>query len=182
MKERGILFNGEMVRAILDGRKTQTRSRPVVASDITNHIKSPFGQVGDRLYVRENFWCAEQAGYLVGERRLFYSADQDGSCFLKDGHEWKGGETKFGQHPSIHMPKWAARIWLEITNVKVERLQDISESDAKAEGVKGFMSDDSSSRWTAPFLCAWRNCYGEGSVDANPWVWAYTFKVLEVRS
>lgn len=150
-KERPILFSGPMVRAILEGRKTQTRRvlKTQPKSPITwgcvggkgfgfisdsEIIKCTYGEPGDRLWVRENFWCAEQEGFGIGVCRLFYSADQDGGHYLKHGHAWDGIGMKFGHHPSIHMPRWASRITLEIKAVRVERIQDIKKDDIYAEG------------------------------------------------
>lgn len=158
MKERPILFSAPMVRAVLDGRKTVTR-RPVkglktdnpvtTAADATPMtccwdyggpvIRCPYGQPGDRLWVRETWYCDHsevmRGPYLkpddldIGEARadgtLVYSADGL-TPYEADQPVWK---------PSIHMPRWACRILLEITDVRVERLQDISEAQAQAEGI-----------------------------------------------
>lgn len=162
MKERPILFQGEMVRAILEGRKTMTRRviklaefkecNDVPGSDWYFRSKSgiwsdvstaqliakycPFGQVGDRLWVRETWKCEELNTGLDGVRyqadNAFVSiqnsieaSDLWGEAY-REGNQWR---------PSIFMPRWASRINLEITKVRVERVQDISEADAKAEGV-----------------------------------------------
>ncbi|HFF8969403.1 hypothetical protein [Serratia marcescens] len=179
MKERPVIFNGEMVRAILDGRKTQTRRalnwkrQPYTemaerddgslwpwaedgerGGDIW--FSCPFGEVGDRLWVRETFGdCGN---------RLVYRADtEDGAA--SQVKRWV---------PSIHMPRWASRITLEITGVRVERLQDISEADAIAEGgTKHFNID-----WFGPL---WASIYGVDSWNSNPWVWVIEFRRVEVR-
>lgn len=151
MKERPIHFKQPVadaqIRAILEGRKTQTR---LVVKDVgpdnwlagaSNHVvhaldKCPYGQPGDRLWVRETFMgpLIEDVGdYPDG----YWSPE---FCeYRADGGaepEWVDvdGETHQGWKPSIHMPRWASRITLEITAIRVERLQDISEGDAKAEG------------------------------------------------
>lgn len=194
MKERPVIFNGEMVRAILDGRKTQTR-RPIkfplldknmgcelagneLAGEVRagNYSNVPFGQVGDRLWVRETW-----QGPLVDEEHLDdylanvekfqtpqfceYAADGGARpefCDLDDN-------VRKGWRPSIHMPRWASRITLEITGVRVERLQDISEADAIAEGgTKHFNID-----WFGPL---WTSIYGVDSWNANPWVWVIEFR------
>ncbi|WIJ63892.1 morphogenetic protein [Serratia nevei] len=214
MKERPVIFNGEMVRAILDGRKTQTR-RVVsdrhlhlidVASQVgecyplesgIDHANSqsyyrehcPFGQVGDRLWVRETW-----QGPLVDEEHLddyranadkfqapeFCEYAADGGtrpefCDLDDN-------TRQGWRPSIHMPRWASRITLEITAVRVERLNDISEEDAKAEGVKAGVSPGHEHMMhQVAFSELWQSIYGAENWRANPWVWVIEFKCVEVR-
>lgn len=198
MKERPVIFNGEMVRAILDGRKTQTRrvianvgadnciplqKQTKTKDGIYTHVMDapmyglcPFGQVGDRLWVRETW-----QGPLVDEERFEdYRANADKFqtpefCeYAADG----GARPEFcdlddnvrqGWRPSIHMPRWASRITLEITAVRVERLQGISEADAIAEGgTKHFNID-----WFGPL---WASIYGVDSWSANPWVWVIEFK------
>ncbi|HUV48247.1 MAG TPA: hypothetical protein VMX11_04645, partial [Actinomycetes bacterium] len=109
-------------------------------------LRCPFGVVGDRLWVRETFACPETVRY--------YRADDAG--ILPPGTKWT---------PSIHMPRWASRLSLTITDVRVQRLQDISEADAEAEGLDG----------RDLFACTWVNLYGPKSWLTNPWVWAITF-------
>ncbi|HGM4943631.1 TPA: morphogenetic protein [Serratia marcescens] len=207
MKERPVIFNGEMVRAILDGRKTQTRrtltDRQLHLIDVASqagecyplesgidHANSqsyyrehcPFGQVGDRLWVREAFQGPlipedELSEYLGANPDKFqspayceYAADGGAKPEYVDSDE----NTRYGWRPSIHMPRWASRITLEITGVRVERLQDISESDAIAEGgTKHFNID-----WFGPL---WASIYGEESWGANPWVWVIEFKRVEAQ-
>ncbi|RQW14622.1 hypothetical protein [Proteus mirabilis] len=145
MKERGIIFNAEMVRAILDGRKTQTRrivknvipdngiwlKKPTKTRsgttthilDATKHNLCPLGKIGDRLYVREAF----KAGVCT-ESTIAYKATHKPSDLEEGWYE----EIKWT--PSIHMPRKYSRITLEITNIRVERLNDISNDDAKSEG------------------------------------------------
>lgn len=137
MKPHGILFNGAMVRAILDGRKTQTRRivepqsavltdslarslgvRPPESQNLPV-ITAPHGPVGRRVWVRETF--------TMGYGRVFYRASEGDGCKAISG-------AKVPWRPSIHMPQWAARIWLEVTEIRCQRLQDISEEDAVAEG------------------------------------------------
>lgn len=215
MKERPILFSAPMVRAILEGRKTQTRRaiRKQFAADaepaevpatspegwqISGHsglwwddtgaciddaIRCPYGMPGDRLWVRET-WAPEQidADAMTMQevsdsvRMPAYRADFAGN----PAYKWR---------PSIHMPRWASRILLEITAVRVERLQDISQDDAKAEGVEqmgacpglrlyrnyldpmtGYIRPDDA------FLSLWNSINGARSWDANPWVWVVEFK------
>ncbi len=164
MKERPIMFTGPMVRAILDGRKTQTRRviRPqprwvgdpgipfrTEDADPKGIIQCPYGKPGDQLWVRET-WAPNEGDVLAG--KAFYRADNNTIV-----ERWR---------PSIHMPRWASRITLEITKVRVERLQDISEEDAKAEG----------SAYRTEFRDIWRSIYGDGSWAHNPWVWVIEFR------
>lgn len=172
MKERPILFSTPMVRAILGGRKTQTR-RVVKAqhsSLVENLIDNwegrpfPFGKPGDRLWVRET-WTHDDEG------NISYRAQMDDwvEC---PGNKWK---------PSIFMPRIASRITLEISTIRVERLQDISEEDAKAEG------PSQHPEYPKEFYCSWRKAYqvlwdsinGPGSWDRNPWVWVIEFKGVQ---
>jgi hypothetical protein len=210
MKERPVIFNGEMVRAILEGRKTQTRrvmkvqpespgfglryiSESLNNRDTGKYFWSqsdacginkprskpfvcPFGQVGDRLWVRETyqgplFNFDQMEAYLEDtskfERPEFCEYHADGGM----APEYFDAEDnlRYGWKPSIHMPRWASRITLEITAVRVERLQDISEPDAIAEGgTKHFNID-----WFGPL---WASIYGVDSWNANPWVWVIEFK------
>tara|TARA_E500000305_G_scaffold106512_1_gene105244 strand:+ start:447 stop:1016 length:570 start_codon:yes stop_codon:yes gene_type:complete len=186
-RERPILFNGDMVRAILEGRKTMTRrvmkhqpgevtavGRPLFFQDGDTgrrvSPKCPYGQQGDHLWVRETF--ADEAGdtrKYLGDH-IYYRADGDGVDL--QGGFWT---------PSIYMPRWASRITLEVTGVRVERLQDISEVDAHNEGITLDMlpynpADQHPCRtW---FRGLWEQINGPGSWDANPWVWVVEFRRL----
>jgi len=187
MKERPILFNGAMVRAILSGAKTQTRrnvkpqpsflgamddpTQPFVTRAPGLHVPilCPFGQPGDRLWVRE--------------RAAFYWG---GWHYFADGaSEWGPDVSpRTFSRPSIHMPREACRLVLEITDVRVERLQTISEADAIAEGLT---QTDSGSWLPGPcdhpewaFHQLWDQVYGESAWDSDPWVWVIEFKRLEV--
>lgn len=190
MKESPILFSAPMVRAILSGQKTQTR-RIAKLTDAA-HVKeprghrrwhpadpdaknaSPYGQPGDRLWVSEKFrLIGEGPGDKVewfGREKIQYFADEDQSYIGK-------------YRPSIHMPRWASRITLEITDVRVERLQDISEDDAIAEGVyAGFLEyDNGEGTETAKesFALLWNSLNGSGSWKSNPWVWVVEFKRIQ---
>lgn len=183
MKERPILFNAPMVRALLDGTKTQTRRVCKVAEatalsyvvdcgncqfgDEEGYVRfsSPYGQPGDRLWVRES--VADIGG------RLTYRADTDDGahCMVK---RWT---------PSIHMPRWASRILLEIVSVRVERLNDIREADARAEGVTiedrhmiGYCAGEFLPPSIRAYRDLWESINGAGSWDADPWVWVVDFK------
>ncbi len=210
MKEYPILFSGPMVRAILERRKTQTRRivkwkprEPGITLSLSGlgigHYSTgvpdsgwvlrsrsgsgcwndrsfpahcPYGKPGDRLWVRETFWYqpasfGEVCGikYQDGDESIVYRADHEDAEV--DDFRWK---------PSIHMPRWASRITLEIVDVRVQRVQEISEADAIAEGF-----GPRSAR--ALFRGLWDsiNTNRGSSWDANPWVWAVSFKWMEAR-
>lgn len=207
MKERPILFSGPMVRAILDGTKTQTRrvfkqatgpslsvgmdeNTPGVAElswlygdgpghevyETVKRVTCPYGQPGDRLWVRENFFqrgrwglpehpeAEEEDRYWIGSKEIAYAAD-----VKRPGHDWRS-------RPSIHMPRHASRITLEITSVRVERLQSISEADALAEGVKHSLHLQCGRLASENFAHLWWTINGDGSWEKNPWVWVVEFK------
>lgn len=221
MKERPILFSAPMVRAILEGRKTQTRRlvRPqpphdcseiekqprtdpylgcVVSGDsgiwedvhsMDYRVRCPYGKPGDRLWVRETWRVdgLDRRGALMHgkdvcmESGASFYADCECDSALADG-PWI---------PSIHMPRWASRITLEIVNVRIERLQDISEEDAIAEGIRpvrvgltdrAFEWDSfSDATYTAneAYAALWESINGPGSWDANPWVWVVEFRRVD---
>lgn len=208
-RERPILFNGPMVRAILDGRKTQTRRplklqpdrdidgepywhvggfrawqfRPV--SDVLRKggalLKCPYGVPGDLLWVREAWqllWCSHHetdcgteydctliTGEVPKENDSHYGFDYRATSDLpNEGDPWR---------PSIHMPRWVSRITLHVEAVRVERVQDISEEDARAEG---FACHDS-------FAVTWEETYAKRGLgwDANPWAWVVEFSRVAPR-
>jgi len=203
MKERGILFNGDMVRAILDGRKTQTR-RPIKKQpprwtwnihkwdddciDIReddNHfwVKTPFGAPGDRLWVRETWAEAFEIN------RTFYraDADDDGTIpYLLNGAGGLGGgvgnATVDKWRPSIHMPRWASRITLEVERVWAERVQEISEANAWAEGCPEERIPNGLPSSVAWFYEQWNSIYAAKGFgwNTNCWVFGCEFKVLEI--
>ena len=176
MKERPILFSGQMVNAIRDGRKRQTRRKHKGRLDLdfkntiaAVSIDCPYGKPGDKLWCRETW-----APHSDMPRSAIYRCDRGG--------DYQDNVTpNFRWRPSIFMPRWASRILLEITAVRVERLQDISEEDAKAEGSAPL--DDSEVGRFGPFVTEyrtlWESINGQGSWEANPWVWVIEFKVLE---
>lgn len=187
MKERGIIFNTEMVRAILDGRKTVTR-RPIKKESWTpyaefhhfdpigqavfsdgKYYRNPFGQVGDRLYVRETWQsCKANEGYPLPESRLIKKSYVN---YRADGCQWHNESNSVPWKPSIHMPKKYARIWLEITDIRVERVQDITEDQAEGEGFCSRLSMNESA--VDMFETVWESIYKNW--DQNPWVWAIEF-------
>ena len=130
-------------------------------------VLCPYGQPGDRLWVRE--------GHALDDRRVFYRAAHVEA-------EGSGPRVDVRWRPSIHMPRWASRITLEVTEVRVERLQSISEEDAIAEGCTlecmRPTGDDSGSAIHGPggYLALWESINGPDSWDANPWVWVVKFK------
>ena len=199
MKERPILFSGEMVRAILEGRKTQTRRvvkpQPTIvhaiykdASISTNlifrsgdqRIHCPFGQPGDRLWVRETWGLVthhDLTDWCGGSIKGVPEAELREQFFIEHAANWKVPNEFAYWRPSIHMPRWASRLTLEITAVRVERLQDIGEEDAKAEGVTitEYYSMSRNPHRSA-FIDLWNTCYGPESWNANPWVWVIEFR------
>lgn len=201
MRQRPILMNDEMVRAILDGRKTQTR-RPVKFRDPTAIYSvhdddgwplsmdewgmwvcdlCPLGEPGDRLWVRET-WAEDTycTGGMTG-CSVVYRADNP----VHYRGPWR---------PSIHMPRWASRITLEVVSVRTERVQAITEADARAEGVRPWVPGHGpidprtaeagmvmSASYRDGFQWAWDRRYvmpGDGW-DDNPWVWVVEFRKVE---
>lgn len=193
MKERPILFSAPMVRAILEGRKTQTRriaKKMVRHPDFGNlytpgalvlehesqHVIDrccPYGQPGDRLWVRETWCCVHGIPSSTGPHPddfvRYRADDQPGDKVLSEKKCWK---------PSIHMPRVYSRILLEIIAVRVERLNSITVSDAIVEGYDGSVDSpaDPSIKW---FSNLWELINGAGSWAANPWVWVIEFKRVQ---
>lgn len=204
MRERPIIFNTAMVKAILEGRKTQTRrlvkekliseqaefesgNRPNVIHSEPSLIyyidnSCPFGQVGDHLWVRETFCIGsieEQDHYQGWPKPLYVYQDGDPKQYpihkewcLSEGISFDDVQWK----PSIHMPRSACRIVLEITNIRVERLLSISESDCVKEGIGSSLLRDCKK---PKFMQLWEEIYGEGTCLDNPWVWVIEFKVIQ---
>lgn len=204
MKERPMLFNAPMVRALLDGSKTQTRRivKPqpfredyMAEEGVRRQFATlaPYGQAGDRIWVRETFQGPLFDGERMDEFRrdstkfetpkfCVYAADGGGAPEFQDADEnlvcrWR---------PSIHMPRWASRIQLEIVSVRVERLNDCREADALAEGVKAEPCDHVRLSCEEIGCCGptargmyaalWDQINGAGAWAANPWVWVIEFK------
>ena len=202
MTERPIIFSAPMVRAILDGRKTQTRRvlkpQPVQAAGPFSDVliggdRHPY-RVGDTLWVREACRAEELPDGRDGVR---YEADQawrEIEPTREAADEWLTllhyGKRRGVRVPSIHMPRWASRITLRVTGVRVERLHDISEQDAIAEGVLvgqlpgcfhsgiGRLDVEWRSTATHAFEHLWESINGPGAWDANPWVAAISFERL----
>jgi hypothetical protein len=238
MKETPILFSAPMVRAILEGRKTQTRRvvkhrydhltrEPYYAtgrvltdlptqpgafmefryrqqdtpgftgSPASTLVPCPYGKPGDRLWVKETWRTAKSldgkspsaisdmcidAGYKQPWAPLSYDAD---------GHrnnEWRGFELNGDAEPgktrvSIHMPRWASRLMLHVANIRVERLNDISEADCIAEGTPGGHGSIPGYNYSATpwehYRHLWESLNGPGSWAANPWVWVIELKQVQ---
>ncbi|KYJ17759.1 hypothetical protein AIY98_13285 [Salmonella enterica subsp. enterica serovar Typhimurium] len=195
-----MIFNAEMVNAILSGRKTQTR-RPIKwkqtrfteiaerddgslwpwAEDCERGgdiwFACPYGEIGDRIWVRETFRVHSRATDVA---TLVYRASVRNS-WTEQTHRvpvavCNTPATPEKWTPSIHMPRWASRITLEITGVRVERLNSITESDAEAEGVTDTGFGD---LLVDGYRYLWKSIYGEESWAANPWVWVIEFKRVE---
>lgn len=242
IKERGMIFNGEMVRAILDGRKTQTRRiiknqregecwgvKPAQNPRYAGHTYDwwlptgtqpyaalpacPHGSIGDRIWVRETWsqlgnedgcaidWNDELVKGGGPEAARIYRASCEqkpgnyGLWSIPDDAFWKthtdNMEFEGAWRPSIHMPRWASRILLEITDVRVERLSEISEEDAAKEGISpaGDLLPAYPGTYLTPkgdfssakvaFQRLWESIYGEENWKASPWVWVIEFKCLE---
>lgn len=217
-REKPIIFNSDMVRAILEGRKTQTRRvvkpQPVLVCNEKHEngklrsLSKYWEWKGRPVNESSFFACAKyQPGDLLWVCETWTPAPSQ-FCRCPQGCEpdpcdaWKAGEgcesIRSGViyradpqpaprrwRPSLHMPKWAARIWLEVTGVRVERLQDISEEDAEAEGVQ---VDETQrrhrTRLVEPTPCGyfrdlWNSIYGTAAWDENPWVWVNEFKKVD---
>lgn len=202
MKEYPILFSDPMVRAILSGQKTQTRRvvnpyppaersiLPYLPSVIVDQqdgtfaaytdgrkakeFRCPYGQPGDRLWVREA-WAPLPMQHQTRHPAIYRASGE----YQPDNGRWR---------PSIHMPRWACRLVPEIVSVRVERLQDISEADARAEGVDDRMILNAVQQTPNPlppspyvggFRWLWESINGAESWAANPWVWVVEFRRVQ---
>lgn len=231
MKYRPILMSAPMVRASLDGTKTQTRrivkgERAARGLESGWHLKPygfvtdqqfikaacPYGQPGDRLWVREAWmpdpprdgkwgyteWAGCRIGQIAAVPDRFRKPE-----FCNYRASWPHKEDNLRWTPGIHMPRWASRITLEVTGVRVERLQDISEADSMAEGIERLPDPVIDGGWSGPnrftlkgmgagactglvswnaptatelYQRLWTEINGPGSWDANPWVWVIDFQ------
>lgn len=181
MRPRPIHFNGAMVRAILEGRKNQTRRVVAPQPDgeldggpywnvggfrwsptAENPIECPYGVPEDRIWVREThlFRCSG--------RIVIYRAD------YPEAEAWGLGAMYGGWKPPMFMPRAACRIWLEVTGVRMERLREITDADAIDEGVDAMASD----RAVDAYADLWEGIYGVGSWKRNPWVWVVSFRMM----
>ena len=205
MKSRPILFSGPMVRALLDGSKTQTRRILKGSTEFKGsynpdylHVHKnapgwsdicPYGKPGDQLWVRET-WGARFSHADFGGVALHWN-DLRGPLKKYRTHQnlalyamSANGQYCGGWIPSIHMPRWASRITLEITGVRVERLHEISDADAMAEGMESYALNGKPSvtgKLNLPseyYRYLWESINGPGSWDANPWVWVIEFRRL----
>jgi hypothetical protein len=183
--ERPILFKPEMVQAILEGRKTQTRrivSEKVVDAynnydDWVNSVAKPEGDSCFRSYEKDYFlnaykysvddilWVRERWGYGIDGKTILYAQEHQSKPYASPPYKWK---------PSIFMPKSACRLYLKIIDIRVERLQDITETGATAEG---FFSDgdESAKIW---YSMLWDKINGTGNWAKNPWVWVIEFEKM----
>lgn len=201
MKATPLLFTVDMIRALLDGRKTQTRR--IVRRTDAGRVKAPrssrnwhlddpdavkacpYGGPGDLIWVRETWGVLYQQFRNDRDEPTWYRASGD----LESLPTW---------YPSIHMPRWRSRLTLELTEVRLQRVQDISEQDAEAEGIECIGGNFSCSPWrdyskeqrykffsapSASFRSLWDSINAKRgySWDSNPWVWALTFKVHKVN-
>lgn len=223
-RERPILFQGAMVRAILDGSKTQTRRvvKPPVScrlggrhtfypagrwwvgpcptggywavdvpegppsrwSPSGDGFPSPYGAPGDLLHVRET-WCPS----LISDggdgwvNLIQYRADGHETAVPDEHADWFDARESHGYHwrPSIHMPKWASRLWLRVTDVRVERVQEITTADACAEGVPGCRDHLPNVHAVEWFHQLWESINEQRGFgwEANPWVWVVEFERTE---
>jgi hypothetical protein len=209
MTDRPIIFAASMIHAILDGRKTQTRRiikpQPSCAEDMIRKM-SPWA-IGDRLWVRERITSRPMANFLTGEPIktivAAYAADNE-DVVESAGFNVSPWWNHDGDLAPIHMPRWASRLTLEVTGVKVERLQEISEEDAIAEGIELWHqsaileSERKTDEWCrysakiakqrdqqrpraatnlGAFAMLWNSIHGPGAWEANPWVNAVSFKI-----
>lgn len=198
-KERPIIFSGPMVRAILEGRKTQTRrgvkdtgfyaiDENIHGTDVAERERKalasrcPYGEVGDRLWVRETYSIEDGTRDHTGKDPDFiqYQADGCAQALNKDGTAtgkfFESDNSVVAKwRPSIFMPRSASRLALEITGIRVERLQDISDDEIIAE-LGEFRSMSYPRQRKNDFRKLWESINGDNSWAANPWVWVIEFK------
>jgi len=228
MKQRSVIFSAQEVRAMLDGSKTQFRRPlkkqpdfeadgccPAFLNEVSKHwdfwkigqgrtmrVVCPFGQIGDRLIVKETWKAFEPQTQTFGGKEIFAGLPMlvyanppiEGESIIEYKADRDQSKYSSGWRSSTQMPKWASRLTLEITSVRVERLQEISEEDAIAEGLTlmdrapewgggTVYSFDGNDEWIwgakSAYRELWESTHGNGSWDANPYVWAVTYKMVE---
>lgn len=227
MADRGVIFSGPMVRALLDGKKSQTRralkpqprgapwfwegdevdpepcwfdgweegrdSYGQPEREVSEPIKGLRYAVGDRIYVREAHALVPSSAYRMSEGAVqaIDPADRDRACIYRE--DWTRSYGGLRWRPSIHMPRWASRLTLIVTDVRVQRLQEISREDAIAEGLIrdpiapalavemgcdwGFDGDSRHGSPISAYAALWNSLHGPDAWDANPWVCALIFTV-----
>jgi hypothetical protein len=207
MKNIPILFSTPMVQAILAGRKTQTRRvvkpQPPSWCDVfgktaftperhisgrgesregygEKFIKCPYGQPGDVLWVRESWQITDFLHVSDENYGYIYKASENGRDWEQNSEGWKW-------KPSIHMPKAACRIWLKVTGVRVERLQQIPVEDCTKEGIEGYdghwkdyLTNGETTYRTTSFVTLWKSINGIENWNANPWVWVISFEPCDM--
>lgn len=198
MADRPIIFSAPMIHALLDGRKTQTRrvlrpqpsARPELhepmsdedaywavfdGDEIAHRVQVPYAP-GDRLWVREGHAMVPATAYRMSEG-VAQNADPkdcDRACIYREG--WDRSNGGFRWRSPIHMPRWASRLTLTVTDVRVQRLQEISEADAMAEGAQP-QATEVLRTYREAFSELWNSIHGPGAWYANPWVAAISFTV-----
>lgn len=190
VRERPILFSAPMIRAIQADLKTQTRRvcRLVNPRSMEAPARCPYGVPGDRLWLRETWYCdhvfartrGTDAEIAAWRKMLYFGADYLTPQDWSNADEWS--ERTPAWRPSIHMPRWASRCTLQITSVRAQRLQNISEDDALAEGVDPYEWPGGPANPSARDAYAelWDRINGKrASWSSNPWVWAIGFKRVD---
>lgn len=226
MKERPILFSAPMVIAIQKGRKTQTRRimnpqpKLIGGEPLNFNIQaSRLGKPGDLLYVKEAawMWCEKKPNGItktgkpkwlyapLREAPVFYCADHPNKPKIEIAHNETGNEWGWRKKIGRFLPRWALRTTLEIVSVRVERLHDISEEDAIAEGLRAITKDGKTVKYGIPdsdgypgndnhgwnwcdwnvspvaaYKRLWESINDSGSWNLNPFVWVVEFKTLEI--
>ncbi len=213
MKARPILMHARSIQNLLAGRKTQTRrilknlaySRvdgieesekypgefvPWIDGEPRPSMLCPYGVPGDLLWVRETFCVGYDAGDGTWTALPFKGCEKSRRAFYRATDDDPPDEPQRPWKPSIHMPRWASRLTLRLTEVRVERVQDISDEDCEAEGIErphtpppyrdatGELVLPYTRTWHGAFRSLWENTNGAGAWERNDWTWALSFEVL----